>query len=117
MSPTVITFLIIGSVIISIGIMITTLKMSKSKIISDKSKIEKIEFFTKLKSLWAMEVIFLSIGIVLLFVFFPMKVNADSMFNSVMSIIALIYVLICCILSRLKYNKFKVYYIEFINRK
>lgn len=116
MSPTSITFLIIGSVLISIGVMVITLKMSKSKDILNKSKGEKIEFFSKIKSLWATEVVFAAVGIVLLFVFFPMKVNADTMFNNVMSIIALVYVLICCGISVLRYNKFRSYYYDFISK-
>lgn len=117
MSPTSITFLIIGSIIVSIGIMFTSSKMSKSKDILDKPLKEKIKFFEKLKSLWRMEIIFAAIGIVLLFVFFPMKVDEDTMFNKVMSIVALIYVLLCCGLSVLRYNKFKTYYFEVISKK
>lgn len=116
MSPTSITFLIIGSLIVSIGIMFTTFKMSKSKIIADKPKPERIEFFERIKSLWRMEIVFTAIGIVLLFVFFPMKVDADTMFINVMSIVALIYVLVSCGLSKLQYSKFKYYYIEFVNK-
>lgn len=117
MSLKLIFFLVIGSIIVSLGNMLVSSKLSKSNEIVNKSLIERVEYFEKLKSLWKMEIIFAAIGVALLFLIFPINLQEDSMFVKIISIISLVYVLVACGLSVVKYNKFKLYHYEVITKK
>jgi len=117
MSLKSIFFLVIGSIIISLGNIFLSSRLRKSNEIINKPLVERVEYFEKLKSLWKMEMIFAAIGVALLFVIFPIKLQDDSIFVKIISIISLVYVIAACGLSVVKYNKFKLYHYEVISKK
>lgn len=117
MSLKLILVLVICSIIISLGNMFVSSKLSKSKEVANKPLAERVAYFEKLKSLWKMQIIFSAIGIALVFIIFPINLQDDSMFVKIISIVSLVYVIAACGLSVVKYNKFKLYHYELITKK
>lgn len=118
MSLKYIYLLVLGSLVVSGGIMLLGTRLTRSKAISYKSKEETLEFFKSFKYLVKMQSIFILIGSILVFIINPIRFEVENGIIKAISIISLIYVLVACGLSVVNYNKLKMnYYKLFIKKK
>lgn len=108
MSLKYIYLLVLGTIFISGGTLLLSLKLLKSKWILNKPKEETVEYFKEFKYLVKIQCLFVLIGGILAFIIYPIRFEAETTFIKIISIISLIYVLVSCWLSVVNYNRFKV---------
>ena len=110
MSLKYIYLLVIGSIFISGGILLLSVRLSRSRIVANKPKKETVEYYNGFNYLVKIQILFILIGGILAFIIYPLRFEIETTFIKIISIISLVYVLVACWLSVVNYNKLKVNY-------
>ncbi|GAB6170387.1 hypothetical protein JCM1393_28470 [Clostridium carnis] len=108
MSINIIKLLLIGTFILTIMVIIGTIKIKNSPSLLNASKEDKIKGITLIKNLWKNQIIMAAISITLLVILFIVEDNLKEFVKTSITIISEIFVVIAALMTVKNYNKFKV---------
>ena len=116
MNLLMIKYLILGSIVLNLIVIIATRKFKVYNPIINASAHYKIEGIKLLKKLWKWQIIIVAIGITLFFLSILIKDNSSTLAIKTFILISNLYVFISVILGTYNYNSFNRNIVNLLNK-